>query len=562
VVIQNSTGAKRVVSSGTKDNYYARLQWSPDSATLVASRVRPGDRKSYMYIEETPANGGVPILYNRIYDRTGDRIDSFTLDLIDPLTNEVTPARIPLLDHGDIPYLRWTKDKSHFIIEFMSRGYSQFRVFRVDARSGQAQTIIDDHPKTFVDSTNAFLEFLPDESMVWRSERDGWGHIYYVEPNGTIRNQITKGEWVVRQVVKVDSKKNEVVFAASGTHAGEDPYYLHYYKVGLDGKGLTELTPEKGNHSATLSPDGETLVDSCSTVQQAPVRTLRRVSDGGLVAKLGQADDSALKAINWRYPEPFVAKGRDGKTDIWGVVYRPQNYDPTQKYPVIEDIYAGPQDSFTPKTYRPYYRDQSLAELGFVVVEVDGMGTRNRSKAFHDVCYKNIKDAGFPDRILWMQALAATDPGIDISRVGVFGTSAGGQNSTGALLFHPEFYKVGVSSCGCHDNRLDKLWWNEQWMGYPIGPEYSASSNIDNASKLQGHLMLMVGEMDTNVPPESTYRLAAALQRADKDYELVVFPGADHTDGGVYGERKRRDFFVRHLLQIEPPAWNSEKKSL
>ncbi|HEY0868055.1 MAG TPA: prolyl oligopeptidase family serine peptidase, partial [Fimbriimonas sp.] len=336
----------------------------------------------------------------------------------------------------------------------------------------------------------------------------------------------------------------------------EDPYFLHYYRVNFDGTQLRSLTPARGNHSAQFSPDGKTLVDTYSTVQDPPVHELRRASDGKLLAVLEKGDVSELANTKWRAPEPFVAKGRDGKTDIWGVVHWPSNFDPGKRYPIIEDIYAGPQDSFVPKSFAAFRWNQPLAELGFVVVQIDGMGTRNRSKAFHDVAYRNLGDAGLPDRILWMKALAEKYPNIDLSRVGVYGTSAGGQSSTGAVLFHPEFYKAAVSSCGCHDNRLDKIWWNEQWMG-TIGPHYAEQSNITNAGKLQGSLMLMVGELDDNVPPESTYRLADALMKANKEFELVVLTGQRHTGGGAYGERKRRDFFVRKLLRVEPPEWNA-----
>jgi dipeptidyl aminopeptidase/acylaminoacyl peptidase len=223
---------------------------------------------------------------------------------------------------------------------------------------------------------------------------------------------------------------------------------------------------------------------------------------------------------------------------------------------VVENIYAGPQGSFVPKTFSPTRRFSTLTELGFVVVQIDGMGTANRSKAFHDVCWKNLKDAGLPDRILWHQAVAKKYPWYDIERVGIYGGSAGGQNSTGAVLFHPEFYKVAVSGCGCHDNRMDKASWNEQWMGYPVGPQYSASSNIDNAQRLKGKLTLIVGEMDNNVPPESTFRLADALIRAGKDFDFVVVPGAGHGMGGSYGNRRLQDTFVRHLHHVEPPDNN------
>ena len=338
-------------------------------------------------------------------------------------------------------------------------------------------------------------------------------------------------------------------------NAREDPYFIHYYRVNFDGTGLVCLTPEPGDHQAQFSPDGATLVDTFSTVTNPQVHQLRSAADGHLIAPLAKADISKLKKLGWKAPEVFVAKARDGKTDIWGVASFPSNFNPHKRYPILEDIYAGPQDSYVPKSFAPYRGTQSMAELGFVVIQVDGMGTRNRSKAFQDVCYKNLADAGFPDRILWMKALAAKFPQIDISRVGVFGTSAGGQNSTGAVLFHPEFYKVAVSSCGCQDNRMDKIWWNEQWMGL-VGPHYADDSNITNAYKLRGKLLLMVGELDHNVPPEPTFRLVDALIKANKDFDLLVLPGFDHTSGGPFGERKRRDFFVRNLLGVNPPNWN------
>ena len=289
----------------------------------------------------------------------------------------------------------------------------------------------------------------------------------------------------------------------------------------------------------------------------APIHELRRSTDGSLVLAIERADITLLEATGWKPPEVFHAKGRDGATEIWGVIHRPRGFDPTKRYPVIEDIYAGPHDSFVPKSFAAHRRQAGLAELGFIVVQIDGMGTANRSKAFHDVCWHNVADAGLPDRIAWIKALAKADPTVDVSRVGIYGTSAGGQSSTGALLLHPEFYKVAVSSCGCHDNRMDKSSWNEQWMGYPVGPHYAENSNVTHAGRLRGKLLLIVGEMDTNVPPESTLRLVDALIKVRKDFELLFVPGLGHSDGGPYGERRRRDFFVKHLHGLEPPDRNA-----
>ena len=390
------------------------------------------------------------------------------------------------------------------------------------------------------------------------SERDGWNHVYlYDGVTGTVKNQITKGQWVVRRVDKVDDEKRQIYFRASGMYTGKDPYFIHGYRIDFDGSDLVTLTEGDGDHSIEYSPEMDYYLDTWSRVDQPPVTELRRTSDTKVVMEVEKADIRELIEAGWKAPEVFVAKARDGKTDIWGFIIRPMNFDPQKKYPVIEYIYAGPQGSFVPKAFSPCHRMQPVAEMGFIVVQMDGMGTSDRSKAFHDVCWKNLGDAGFPDRILWHKAVAEKYPYYDISRVGIYGNSAGGQNALGGLLFHPEFYKVGVSSCGCHDNRMDKMWWNEQWMGWPLGPEYATSSNVDNAHRLKGELLLIVGEIDTNVDPASTMQVVDALIKADKTFDLLVIPGSGHGMGGDYGERKLYDFFVHHLLGIEPPRWNA-----
>lgn len=390
------------------------------------------------------------------------------------------------------------------------------------------------------------------------SERDGWNHLYLYDNTGNVKNQITKGEWVVREVVHVNEDEREIIFSAGGMNKDEDPYHLHYYKIGFNGKGLKALTKGNANHNVVFSHDYKYLIDYASRADLPGKTVLRSAENGKELLKLEVTDISELEKTNWKMPEIFTAKGRDGETDIWGLIYRPSNFDPNKKYPIIEYIYAGPHSSFVPKSFMGVnQRFAGLAELGFILVQTDGMGTSNRSKAFHDVCWQNLKDAGFPDRIKWIKTAAEKYAFMDTSRVGIMGTSAGGQSSTGALLFHPEFYDVAVSSCGCHDNRMDKIWWNEQWMGYPIGTHYDASSNVTNAHKLEGNLMLILGEVDDNVDPASTMQVADALIKANKDFELVILPGYNHTSGGKFGERKRRDFFVRHLLNKLTPDWNN-----
>jgi dipeptidyl aminopeptidase/acylaminoacyl peptidase len=405
-----------------------------------------------------------------------------------------------------------------------------------------------------------YSHFLNDKEMLWISERDGWKHLYlYDVDKCAVKRQITKGEWVVKDVISVDNETRVAYLTICGKDAGEDPYFEKVYKLNIDNGELICLTPGNGNHKVVFNHDKSYLTDVYSRPDCPPVFEVRCGKTGKLIAELERGDVSKALEMGWQMPENFCAKGRDGKTDIWGTIVRPANFDPNKKYPIIEYIYAGPHDNHVPKDFAiaPFYYS-NLVELGFIVVAIDGMGTYNRSKAFHDVCWKNIKDAGFPDRIAWMKAAAEKYPYMDVDRVGIFGCSAGGQNAMGALLFHPEFYKVGVAACGCHDNRMDKMWWNEQWMGYPIGPEYAENSNMENAHLLQGKLMLILGELDNNVDPSTTLQVVNELIKAKKEFEFLMLPNERHTMGGTYGERKRRDFFVRHLLGHETPDWNND----
>ena len=319
--------------------------------------------------------------------------------------------------------------------------------------------------------------------------------------------------------------------------------------MNFDGSGLTILTEGDGTHTEQFSPDRRWFIDTWSRVDCPPVNELRRSDDGRLVCNLEHADATEWLAAGGRFPERFVAKARDGVTDIYGVIWRPQHFSRFTKYPVIENIYAGPQDSFTPKPFRARYQQQKLANLGFVVVQMDGMGTSNRSKKFHDYCWKNLADAGFPDRILWIRAAAAKYHAFDLKRVGIYGTSAGGQDALRGLLDHGDFYRAGVADSGCHDNRMDKIWWNEQWLGWPVGEAYVRSSNVADAHKLHSDLLLMYGEMDKNVDPASTMQVVNALIKSGKNFELLAMPGAGHGIAHTpYGEKRLEDFFVRHLL--------------
>jgi dipeptidyl aminopeptidase/acylaminoacyl peptidase len=550
---------------------YSSIQWSPDSKKIAAFRRRPGYQRQVAFVQSSPSDQLQPKTSFINYRKPGDVVDFNQPVLFDVASKTQTLVSNELFPNAySLQRLEWRDDSRGFSFEYNQRGHQVYRVIEVDAATGRARTVIDETSKTFIyynrasaalsGSGRTYRWDSPDgREIIWMSQRDGWAHLYlYDRETGQVKNQITTGDWQVHFVEQVDPKTRQIYFLANGMDAGKDPYFLHHFRVNFDGTGLTRFTTADGMHSLSWSPGNrEYYVDTYSRVDMPPVTELRRTSDQSLVMELERASTDELTATGWRPPEVFVSKARDGKTDIWGIIIRPTNFDPSRKYPVIENIYAGPQGSFVPKTFSEQIGMQTLAELGFIVVQIDGMGTNNRSKAFHDVAYKNLGDAGFPDRILWHKAVAAKYPWYDATRVGIYGTSAGGQNSMGGVVFHPEFYKAAASSAGCHDNRMDKIWWNEQWMGWPIGPEYAASSNTEHAAKLQGALLLIVGEMDTNVDPSSTMQVVNKLIEANKDFDLLVIPNAGHTGGGAYGDHKRFDFFVRHLQGRVPPPWNA-----
>jgi dipeptidyl aminopeptidase/acylaminoacyl peptidase len=551
---------------GKEGNAYGRLEWSPDSKAVIAWRIEPGERKEVYLIRSSPQGGGRAQFESRPYALPGDKFTKYELNVFDVTARKQIKPEVDRFEHEwEQPRLRWNQDGRRFAWQQEDRGHQRLRLIEADTQTGATRNIIDERTETFIWTAHtenlnvALINWLEkSDEIIYVSERDGWRHLYVIDAKaGKIKNQITKGEWVLRGIERIDEEKRQIWFRASGRNPDQDPYFVHCYRISFDGSGLVALTEGNGNHSVEFSPDRKYLIDTYSRVDAPPVNELRRTSDGKLVCKLEEADITELKASGWQPPEVFVAKGRDGKTDIWGIISRPRDLDPNKKYPVIEQIYAGPQGAYVPKSFSGIRRTNSLTELGFITVQMDGMGTAFRSKAFHDVCWKNLKDAGFPDRILWHQAVAKKYAYYDISRVGIYGNSAGGQNAAGAVLFHPEFYKAAVANSGCHDNRMDKASWNEQWMGYPVGPQYSECSNIDNAGKLQGHLFLVMGEMDTNVPIESTMRFVDALVRANKDFDLLVVPNGGHGAGGQYYQRRMADFFVRYLQGTEPPNRNA-----
>jgi dipeptidyl aminopeptidase/acylaminoacyl peptidase len=561
VVVTPTAGGEAVVlteDGSPEDGYDGPFRWSPDGRHLVAWRGKAVEVRKIPIIQSSPPDQVQPKLQMLDYAKPGDPIRQPKPRLFDLTAKRQVPLDDALFANPwDIGQLEWSPDGAEFSFLYNQRGHQVMRVVAVCGDTGKARTVHEERSSTFIDySQKTWLHRLPQhQRILWASERSGYNHIYQIDAaRGTILNAVTQGEWNVREVVKVDEAAGNLLLRING-QPGSDPYYDHFARVNFDGSGFTRLTGSDGNHRVEFSPDGRWLIDTWSRVDQAPVVELRRASDGHLVTELARADDSALLKRGWQRPERFVAKGRDGKTDIYGIIVRPPHFDPARKYPVLEHIYAGPHSFFTPKNFFTRSLLTEMAGLGFVVVQLDGMGTNWRGKAFHDVCWKNLMDSGFPDRIAWHRAAAATRPWLELSRMGLFGGSAGGQSTLAGMLNHGDFYQAGVADCGCHDNRMDKIWWNEAWMGWPVDDSYASNSNVTHAAKLRGKLMLVVGELDHNVDPASTMQVVGALQRAGKAFDFVPVGNAGHGAAETpYGKFRRATFLVEHLRPA-PVAW-------
>jgi dipeptidyl aminopeptidase/acylaminoacyl peptidase len=561
--------------------YSAWGAWSNDNKYYATVKIKPAPKRYVTYTLSSPRNQVQPIYSQQEYAKPGDSLNYRIPVVIDVENKKVIEPSTELF-HSQYRVSRpeWDKNGKTLTFEFNERGHKHYRILEMDLE-GNVRTLIEEANDKYVAySRNLRRDFDEGNKILWKSDRDGHAHLYIYDRKKDKLTQVTKGDFWVRGVqhIDFDSKKNKGVIYFSANGMGyknmgtvqssfdgaipqEDPYNVHYYRIDTNGKNLVCLTPEAGNHKVTYTNDFKSLVDTYSSVDKAPVTVLRSAKDGKIISTLETADISRLEAEGWKAPEVFVAPGRDGKTDMWGIIQRPSNFDPNKKYPVIEYIYSGPGDQYVPKTFTPWlYNLVDLAELGFIVIQLDAMTTSFRSLEFEQVCHKNLKDSGFPDRIEWIKAAAEKYPYMDIENMGIYGCSAGGQEALGALLFHGDFYKAAYSACGCHDNRMDKIWWNEQWMGYPVDDSYKASSNVENAKNLKGKLMLVVGEMDDNVDPSSSYQVVNALQQAGKDFEFILLPGARHTMGETFGEHKRFDFFVKNLLKKDPPAWEDVKK--
>ena len=545
-----------LTTDGSPKRVYRLSSWSPASSKVLVSNMTQGDNRKLTVVESRPKHQLMPKLKTYQYDLPGDKLAFQSLSVIDVKTKKCVDVKLAPFDWWGPRETRWDANGKFVSFIVNDRAFKRRRFYRVSAETGDVRTLIDEKSETNLPPMNFFFNYVENgKKLLWSSESDGWNHLYlYDAKTGKQIRQLTTGNWVVRGIEHIDEGKGQVYFKASGKESGRDPYLIHYYRINLDGSGLTSLTPGDGAHDIEWSPNREFYTDRYSRGDMAPVTELRKTADASLVCELEKTNIKKLLATGWKMPEPFMAKGRDGKTDIWGIIYRPSKLRRNKKYPVIEYIYGGPHGAFTPKAFHCNHGTQALAELGFIVVQVDGMGTNYRSKAFHDVSYANLGDSGFADRIAWMKEAAKKYPYMDITRVGIYGGSAGGYNALRALIEFNDFYKVASANSGNHDHRTDKVWWNELWMGYPIGSHYKEQSNIEQAHKMKGKLLLAHGELDTNVNPfASSMQVAHALIKANKDFEMWLHPGKGHCIGSPYFTRKQWDFFVRNLHGTEPP---------
>jgi Tol biopolymer transport system component/dienelactone hydrolase len=547
--------------------------WSPDSkkiATFQQDERNVGE----MYLATT--NVGHPKLEAWKYPLPGDSVVAMLHRVIIEVDKpKVIRLQIPADSHrstlgddisrmGSLNDLQWNEDGSQLLFVSTSRDHKQTKVRIADASTGAVREIFEEISATQFESGQSSISwrFLPkSKEIIWYSERDNWGHLYlYDLTTGKLKSQITRGDWVVTQLIKVDEKNRVIYFMANGKESG-NPYYTRFYKIGFDGKGLTLLTPETGVHAVALSASGNYFTDTYSEPDVAPVTVLRDIA-GKMILQLEKTSVSRLIEIGWKPPIPFSVKAHDGKTDIYGLMYTPTKLDSSKKYPVVDYIYPGPQGgSVRTWAFSASRRDnQALAELGFVVVEIEGTSNPLRSKSFHDMSYGNMAENTLPDQIAGIRQLASKYAWIDTSRVGIHGHSGGGFATACAMFTYPDFFKVGISESGNHDNRNYEDDWGERYNGLLRETadglsNYEAQANQVHAKNLKGKLMLAHGMMDDNVPPYNTMLVVEALEKANKDYDLIIFPNSRHSFGAYapYMMRRRWDYFVRHLLGVEPP---------
>lgn len=539
-------------------------QWSPDSTRILSYRLLRNGTYIWHTVQQNPPGSRFPREFSFVYPTAGAKdvpreepivIDvAATLKQGHPVINDLKVPAVDVLYPGD-PDLGW--DGSRVSYQWTKRGYGEIDLYDIDPVSGDATLRVHEAVKPVVTVTSSFIRNAPElNGYLSVSERTGWAQLYYIrkgdDPSGG--KALTKGNWEIAEVTRIGEK--DVLITGTGREPGVNPYFHSLYRVGLDAS-IANLTPEPLDHRTTVSDDGKWIIDAMSS-PIVPTRTvIRDAKDGHIVQELGKADPSALMATGFTPPEPFQTLADDGKTMLYGMLYRPRHFDPSRTYPVIENLYTGPTTHRTSEAYdgNVVASVNALAQIGAIVVTIDGRGTSQRGQAFRLPAFQNLGEVGIDDHIWVLKAMQKKYPYMDLDRVGVFGGSAGGYDAARFILRRPNFYKVSVAQSGNHDLRLDKAWWPEVSMGLADDATWERNSNISVAGNLKGKLMLIHGDLDDNVPVTASLRLSQALQAAGKDHELVIVPNWRHNVGAspVY-RQKLRDFFVKNLLNETPPA--------
>ena len=566
-------------NAGWKHTDNAILVWSPDGRKIATFQQ---DQRKTSTMTLVATNVGVPKVEQWKYPFVGDEhitmIERVVIDLsgaapktirlqMPPDQHRSTCSDDVVCSNGweDV---QWAQDGKTLAFVSTDRGHKSAKLRVADAATGAVRDVFEETVATQYQSAPALdsvnWRYLPESNeFLWFSQKSDWGHLYLHDlTTGKQKRQLTSGDWNVAKVAHVDAASRTLWFEGVGREAGRDPYFVHFYKVALDGGDVQLLTPENANHAITLSEDGKRFVDIHSTIDSAPV-ALVRDADGKPLAEVSRADLTRLKAAGWVAPESFTIKARDGETDLYGQMFKPSTFDASKKYPIITYVYPGPQvGSVRSRSFMPAHGDhQALAELGFIVIAVDGMGTPMRSKSFQDAWYGDMADNTLPDQVAALKQLAARHPWIDATRTGMWGHSGGGNATATALFRYPDVYKVGIAESGNHDNLSYEDDWAERYHGLMEKKadgttNYTGQDNAAYAKNLKGKLFLLHGMMDDNVPPQSTLLVVDALVKANKDFDLLLLPHARHGFGAdsYYVMRRRWDYFVKHLLGVEPPA--------
>lgn len=533
---------------------HLQVLWSSDSRYAITYKLF---RQGVTKLTLTDSTADLDFTVNTVeyyYPQAGDEnLPMAQLFLLDTVTQEgqlLDAPKVMQTYYGGALWGEW--QNGAFYYHDRRRGNQTYHLGKVLPEEGRAISLITETDDQFIDPwVQTFTPLTDSERLVWTSQRTGYQHLYlYNTSTGELINPITQGDYTVRSIKGIDEQREVLYFEASGKTPNIDPYLRQLYRVNLDGTNLTLLTPEPYEHSTSVAPDFTYFVDNISDARTPTESWLRDTQTGDKVVKLDQADITELTALGWQAPEPFEVLADDGQTPLYGLLYKPSNFDPNKRYAIINDTYTGPHNFFTPKSFLTYNNQRpALAELGFIVIKMDGRGTNKRGKAFHRHSYKNLA-AGTDDHVWAIKQLAKRHSYMDISRVGIFGFSAGGYDTMQAMLRHNDFFTVGVSASGNHDFQVDKTGWNEIWMGWPVTAHWQEQSNYTDVDRLKGKLLLAHGELDSNVHPSATLRLVDKLIAADKDFDLLMMPKMGHyLDRSPYFVKRRWQFFIDHLSE-------------